>query len=526
MPWQYRVQWVLIAWLASLLPAAIAQASPLQPDGSTATQVQGHQIVPVGAGTVRGNNLYHSFDRFNVNPEGAVFGTGTSSVNGAQIQNILNRVTGSDPSVILGTLQSRQAFPNANLWLMNPNGLVFGAGARLEVGGSFFGTTATGIGFANGDIFQAVKDASFSASTPQSLHFGVATPAPLVNEGHLQAQGVYLSGGTVLSTGQVTGEQVSVLAAPGGSQVELRSPDAVLGLAVQAGAVPTNWQGRIAELPELAQQLTGPGSPLATPGTAVVAGNVEGQRVGVFGERVAVTGDIRAPQGTVHLGGNVSGSGPAPNAAQTLVTGQIDVSAGDTGNGGEVVIWGDRTAQFSGRIAARGGTTGGDGGLVEVSSPDYLDFQGEVDTRAPQGQTGTLLLDPTDIRVVLNPPAAGNLTNVANFANPNTDGPESRILSGLINAATSNVELQATNDIIFDASVAIAAAGISLTAGPGATSRSINRSPPPTATLPCRPTIRGHRRSPPVGLLLSHPFLPAAGISRPRAERSWKSTRP
>ncbi|HAN44930.1 MAG TPA: hypothetical protein DCQ32_00030, partial [Cyanobacteria bacterium UBA8156] len=468
MRWMYLVRLTLVSWLVTLSHTLGAvQASPIQPDGTTATQVQGNQIVPVGAGTVRGTNLYHSFDRFHVNPEGAVFGTGASSVNGTQIQNILNRVTGGDPSVILGTLQSRQAFPNANLWLMNPNGLVFGAGARLDVGGSFFGTTATGIGFANGDIFQAVKDASFSAGQPQTLRFGVATPAPLVNEGSLQAKGVYLSGGTVLSTGQVTGEQVSVLAAAGGSQVELRSPDAVLGLAVQTAVVPTDWQGRIAELPDLAQQLTGPVSPLATPGTAVVAGEIQGQRVGVFGERVAVTGDIQAPQGTVHIGGNFQGRGPAPNAAQALVTGQIDVSAEERGHGGEAVIWSDRTTQFTGQIAARGGANSGDGGLVEVSSKGYLDFQGAVDTRAPQGQTGTLLLDPTTISVVASPPANATLGNAANFANPNSDGSESRILNTLINGATSNVELQASEFVFISAPINITASGIGLTARAG-----------------------------------------------------------
>ncbi|MGQ9866094.1 MAG: hypothetical protein ACUVSQ_07385 [Pseudanabaenaceae cyanobacterium] len=257
----------------------------------------------------------------------------------------------------------------------------------------------------------------------------MTTPAPLLTEGNLQAQGVYLSGGSVLSSGQLTGEQVSVLAAAGGSQVELRSPDAVLGLAVQPGAVPTDWQGRIGEVPDLAQQLTGPVSPLVTPGTAVVTGEIQGQRVGV----VAVTGDVQAPQGTVHIGGNFQGRGPAPNAAQALVTGKVDVSAGDRGNGGEVVIWSDRTTQFTGEIRARGGASGGDGGLVEVSSKGYLDFQGVVDTRAPQGQTGTLLLDPTTILVVGSTPATATLANVANFANPNSDGSESRILNTLIN---------------------------------------------------------------------------------------------
>jgi filamentous hemagglutinin family protein len=109
----------------------------VSPDGTTATSVDGNQINPVGAGTVNGNNLFHSFDQFNVPASGVIFGTNGSSVDGNSIQNILNRVTGGDPSSIFGAIESSGAFPNANLFLLNPNGIIFGAGASLDIGGSF-----------------------------------------------------------------------------------------------------------------------------------------------------------------------------------------------------------------------------------------------------------------------------------------------------------------------------------------------------------------------------------------------------
>ena len=65
-------------------------------------------------------------------------------------RNIINRVRGDNPSAVLGTIESRQAFPSANLYLMNPNGIVFGQNACLDIGGSFHATTGTGLGFENG----------------------------------------------------------------------------------------------------------------------------------------------------------------------------------------------------------------------------------------------------------------------------------------------------------------------------------------------------------------------------------------
>ena len=79
---------------------------------------------------------------------------------------------------------------------------------------------------------------------------------------------------------------------------------------------------------------------------------------------------------------------------------RINASAKDRGNGGKVVVWSDQTTTFAGTIMALGGSQFGNGGFVETSGHDVLNFTGDVDTRAPNGVTGTLLLDPHDITVV------------------------------------------------------------------------------------------------------------------------------
>ncbi|MFY7804691.1 MAG: filamentous hemagglutinin N-terminal domain-containing protein, partial [Limnoraphis robusta] len=91
----------------------------------------------IDGGAVRGGNLFHSFQEFNIRE-----GRGAYFSNPDNIINILTRVTGGNISEILGTLG---VLGNANLFLINPNGIVFGPNARLDVGGSFFATTADGI---------------------------------------------------------------------------------------------------------------------------------------------------------------------------------------------------------------------------------------------------------------------------------------------------------------------------------------------------------------------------------------------
>lgn len=95
----------------------------------------------IEGGAIRDNNLFHSFKEFNVNPNQKVYFS-----NPDNITNILTRVTGSNISRILGTLGVNGA---ANLFLINPKGIIFGENAKLDIGGSFLASTGERIIFDN-----------------------------------------------------------------------------------------------------------------------------------------------------------------------------------------------------------------------------------------------------------------------------------------------------------------------------------------------------------------------------------------
>ena len=161
--------------LAAIGSLSIAENKPvfaqLTPDNTLGTEnsiVTPQQLRDlIQGGAIRGNALFHSFDEFNVQDGGSVF---FDLQNNADILNIFTRVTGGSVSNILGTLGVLQdalnsdVLGNANLFLLNPNGITFGANANLQLNGSFFATTADSFDFDN---------FTFSAS-------GEETPPPLL----------------------------------------------------------------------------------------------------------------------------------------------------------------------------------------------------------------------------------------------------------------------------------------------------------------------------------------------------------
>jgi filamentous hemagglutinin family protein len=119
----------------------------------------GQPIEAIGGGAQRGQNLFHSFREFNIsNGRGAYF-----AIPNLDIRNVLTRVTGDNPSNILGTIGTfspatgsvRVPVQNVNLFLINPNGIVFGRNARLNVGASFIATTASGLQLGDQGLFSA-----------------------------------------------------------------------------------------------------------------------------------------------------------------------------------------------------------------------------------------------------------------------------------------------------------------------------------------------------------------------------------
>ncbi|HEX3654861.1 MAG TPA: hypothetical protein VHV55_03595, partial [Pirellulales bacterium] len=150
-----------------------------------------------------------------------------------------------------------------------------------------------------------------------------------------------------------------------------------------------------------------------TGGTVIVSGRIDaadlgpsgnGGNVQVLGNLIALTGqavvDVSGSNpGSVVIGGNEHDPSLGPLASRTFIGPQALIMADGIGNasGGSVVVWSSQLTVFEGDIEARGGTTGGNGGFAEVSSTGSIDFQGQTDLSASQGQGGNLLLDPTSI---------------------------------------------------------------------------------------------------------------------------------
>jgi filamentous hemagglutinin family protein len=166
---QTGIGWLAIAGWGNPVFAQITPDNTLGAESSTVTpnvNIKGAPAEQINGGAVRGGNLFHSFLEFNVRDGQRVY-----FANPSGIQNILTRVTGNDTSDILGTLGVNG---NANLFLINPNGIIFGRNARLDVGGSFVASTASSIKFADGNQFSATASATplLTISTPMGLQFG------------------------------------------------------------------------------------------------------------------------------------------------------------------------------------------------------------------------------------------------------------------------------------------------------------------------------------------------------------------
>ncbi|MCL6433715.1 MAG: filamentous hemagglutinin N-terminal domain-containing protein [Leptolyngbyaceae cyanobacterium HOT.MB2.61] len=217
----------LSTWLLVPLPgrAQILAA----PDGTNTTVNQAGNNFNITGGTQTGSNLFHSFQQFGLNQ-----GQAANFLSSPAIANILGRVTGGSASLINGEI--RVSGGNANLYLMNPAGIVLGASASLNVPGSFIATTANGIGIGNGWFYSTgSNNYATLIGNPNQFAFNTVQPGAIINAGNLavgQGQSITLLGGTVVNAGTVTapGGTVTIAAVPGEKLVRISQEGSLLSL--------------------------------------------------------------------------------------------------------------------------------------------------------------------------------------------------------------------------------------------------------------------------------------------------------
>ncbi|MCD8486774.1 MAG: CHAT domain-containing protein [Desertifilum sp.] len=464
----------------TITPAQDGTNTVIVPNG-TQFNIQGGKFSGNGA------NLFHSFEQFGLS-EGQI----ANFLSSPQIQNILGRVIGGDASIINGLIQVSGG--NSNLFLINPAGILFGPNARLDVPAAFTATTATAIGFGENTWFNAFGDNQWSTlvGTPNAFQFNLPHPGSIVNLGHLAVspgQNLSLVGGSVINLGtlETPGGKVTLAAVPGEQVLRISQEGHLLSLDIPVTethlnplSLPALLTGngldhadsiRVNDRGQVVLSQSGVIIPNET-GVAIASGSLNvsgttGGEVNVLGDRVGlVSANINASGtnggGTILIGGDYKGQGTLPNATRTFVSrdSTLNADAVTQGDGGLVVVWADDTTQFLGNITARGGLEAGNGGFVEVSGKETLNFRGSVDTSAPNGSVGTLLLDPATLTIIdrgaFEFPEAGTqdptLTAAGSILAGDPDLGDNTVSWIAINdlGAAANVVLEATGDITIE----------------------------------------------------------------------------
>jgi len=416
-----------------LLPVLIAGCFACGPAFANPT---GGQVV-VGQATITNNGNVLTIK----NTPGAVIDWLSFSINSGQItqflqqsssSSVLNRIIGQNPSQIFGALES-----NGRVFLINPNGILFAPGSQVNVGG----LVASSLDLSNTDF----------SSGKNNFNSSVQNPGSVVNQGSITTPSggsIYLIAPQVQNSGILTSPQGDVLLAAGHSvqlmdgadpniQVVISAPTdqamnlgsviaqggkiGVLGALVnQSGTVSANSAvvGQNGEIVFKSSQTTMLSGNSQT--TAIGTGNNSGGTIALLGPDVGIVDNAvvnasgQNGGGKVMVGGDFHGTNPAIEDATAVYIGtdaSIKADAIQHGTGGSVAVWSDNATRMYGTISAQGGAQGGNGGYVETSSKNYLDFEGLVNVKAPQGIAGTLLLDPYDIIIdTSTSPYTGNIT--------------------------------------------------------------------------------------------------------------------
>src|SRR5262245_51135698 len=283
---------------------------------------QADYLIRADLGEQHGGNLFHSFRFFSIGTgERATF-TNEGATNPGAIENVISRVTGGQASQIDGMLHS--TIPGAGVWLMNPSGVVFGAGAQVDVPGSFHASTADYVDFGEGDLVRFyAKD---SPGRPSVLATAPPAAFGFLPESHAASLAVDRSRLEVPEgeTLELVGGDLSLTGA------ELLAPGGHAGLEAQGGVA-------------LSDSLVDVGREVDTPGTISIRGGqivIEGDSK-VPAENESPVTEIQPLKGRERKRRTAPGPGSiAVEASESVLVDQslLSVSTQGAGNAGTIEV--------------------------------------------------------------------------------------------------------------------------------------------------------------------------------------------
>ncbi|MBD2460008.1 filamentous hemagglutinin N-terminal domain-containing protein [Oscillatoria sp. FACHB-1407] len=414
-----------VGTIALYSPTALAQIVPdetLGAERSTINRgvtVRGRLGDRIDGGATRGVNLFHSFQEFNVNEGQRVYFS-----NPAGIENILGRVTGSDVSDIMGTLG---VDGGANLFLLNPNGILFGPNARLDIGGSFVASTGDRFTFPDGSDFSATNPQApplLTMRVPIGLQYGTGN---ITNQGQLTTgQDLTLSGDRLNLQGQLQAGRHLTLQAR--DTVQIRD-SVTTPFVAQAGGELLVQGDRTVDIFALNHPSSGffSGSDMTLRSANPVGGDAHYWSGGDFriqrlggarGDLISPFDPIILATGDVVLGDVLNTASLHILAGGSVTLGNVEVtSVGDDAN----TINPRNPNPFLAALATNGIPTSVNGGEVDGANRFFVDIRAGVDWSQIPGFPGNTVIGAPV------PPAAGATTadirvNAINFTGSNLGG--------------------------------------------------------------------------------------------------------
>ncbi len=412
---------VSLVSLCFLVKTDLIQAQ-VSSDGTLSTQVTttNNRDFNITNGSKVGSNLYHSFQEFSVPTGGsAVF------ANDLDVNNIISRVTGGSISNINGLIKTNGS---ANLFLINPSGIIFGPNASLNINGSFVASTAHIINFADGTQFNATNTQLpplLTVNLPIGLQYG-QTAQPIQIEGSnlrvLPGQTLAMLGGNVSVKG------ARLLASAGRIDIGSVAPNSLVSLAPVIEGWALGYDGvqnfqdmQISQATSI--RTTGAGSGaiqlrgrnIAITDNSTVGGTTLGNKPGqpltiTSSESVEVSGSNQISNSqlfTFTIGTGIAGD--VTIATKQLIVrdgGTIETSTGGSGSGGNLTVNASESVQVLGgrdfsRLSVRSFSTNqnaGNAGTVNISTKNLiLRDGGQISTSTlGAGNGGTVIVDASE----------------------------------------------------------------------------------------------------------------------------------